>query len=84
MRELPLQNLGQCCYNSSWWRYLAWTEWGGGYGGASTKITLKVPEDCASGCRWGGRRLSVEMGEVVGQGGHFNDDNPFKWAEKCP
>ena len=24
------------------------------------------------------------VGEAVGKGGHLNDDNPLKWAEKCP
>ena len=56
---------------------------GKGWGG-SMKIPLKFPEECPNGCRLRGRGLAVEMGEAVGQGGPFNNDNPLTWAEKCP
>ena len=32
----------------------------------------------------GGGGLAVEVGGAVGKEGHFNDDNPLKWAENCP
>ena len=40
-------------------------------------------EDCYSDSRWRGIVLYLDMGEVVGWGGHFNDDNPLKSADKC-
>ena len=46
---------------------------------------FKVPEDCPSVFWLGGIGLAVGMrGGGMGQGGHFNNDNSFKWAEKCP
>ena len=53
-------------------------------GGLQWQLLLKCPDEFPSGFRWGGRGLAVDMGEAVGQGGHFNDDNPLKWSEKCP
>ena len=41
-------------------------------------------EECYSGSRWRGRGLYLYMGEAKGWGGgHFNDENPLKSAEKC-
>ena len=41
-------------------------------------------EECYSGSQWRGRGLYLDMGEAMGgRGGGFNDDNPFKSAEKC-
>ena len=55
-----------------------WLEQSGGerMGGIQWRLLLKVPEECPSGCRWGGIVLAVGMGEALGQGGNFNDDNP--------
>ena len=46
---------------------------GGRMGLLQWKLLLKVPEECPSSF-WCRGRLGV--GEAVGQGGHFNDDNP--------
>ena len=40
------------------------------------RLLLKVPEECSSVCRCRGIGLDLGVGEAVGQGGHFNDDNP--------
>ena len=34
------------------------------------------PEEFPSGWQCRGRGLDLGVGEAVGQGGHFNDDNP--------
>ena len=44
--------------------------------GLQWRLLLKGPEECPSGCRWRRRGLALGVGEAVGQGGHFNDDNP--------
>ena len=49
---------------------------GGRMGLLQWRLLLKVPVDFPSGCRCRGRGLALEVGEAVGQGGHFNDDNP--------
>ena len=49
---------------------------GKGWGVLQLILLLKGPEECPNGFHWRGRGLAVEMGEAVGQGGHFNDDNP--------
>ena len=49
---------------------------GGRMGLLQWRLLLKVPEECPSGCRCRGRGLALGVGEAVGQGGHFNDDNP--------
>ena len=51
-------------------------EGGGRMGGLQCKLLSKGTEECPSGCRWRGRGLDLGVGEAVGQGGHFNDDNP--------
>ena len=68
--ELPLQNSGQWCYHSSWWRYLAcigWRDKGGG--GPQLNKPGKVPEECPSGCWWRGIEVAVEKRGDVGGGG---------------
>ena len=37
-------------------------------------------EDFSSGCIWSRTVLAVEIGEAMGQEGHFNYDNPLKRA----
>ena len=40
------------------------------------QLLLKVPEECPSRCRFRVRGLALRVGEAVGKGGHFHDDNP--------
>ena len=55
-----------------------WLEQSGGerMGGLQRRLILKGPEECPSGCRWKVRGVALGVEEAVGQGGHFNDDNP--------
>ena len=45
-------------------------------GGIQWQLIVKVPYEFPSGCQWRGRGLALGVGEAVGKGGHFNDDNP--------
>ena len=52
--------------------------------GIQRRFLLKFPDDFPNGCQLRGIGLAAETGKAVGQGGNFNNDNPLKWAEKCP